>query len=93
MRVIHPIEELARVARDAGAPVIVDVVSGLGAVPFAFDEWGIEVGVWRPSGRLPIRSAAPGEPPREEDGQADAYNGLEHGAPLITARSLADHVG
>ena len=38
--VIQPIEELARVANDAGALVVVDVVSSLGAVPFAFDEWG-----------------------------------------------------
>ena len=43
--VIQPIEELARVANEAGALVIVDVVSSLGAVPFAFDEWGIDVAV------------------------------------------------
>jgi aspartate aminotransferase-like enzyme len=43
--VIQPIEALASVARDAGALVVVDVVSSLGAVPFAFDEWGIDVAV------------------------------------------------
>ena len=34
--VIQPVEQLAKVANDAGALVIVDVVSSLGAVPFAF---------------------------------------------------------
>ncbi|MGZ8570667.1 MAG: pyridoxal-phosphate-dependent aminotransferase family protein, partial [Actinomycetota bacterium] len=38
--VIQPVEDLARVANDAGAMVVVDVVSSLGAVPFAFDDWG-----------------------------------------------------
>ena len=43
--VIQPIEELARVANEAGALVVVDVVSSLGAVPFAFDGWGVDVAV------------------------------------------------
>ena len=43
--VIQPIEQLARVANDAGAMVVVDVVSSLGAVPFDFDGWGIDVAV------------------------------------------------
>ena len=38
--VIQPVEELARVAREAGALVVVDCVSSLGAVPFEFDDWG-----------------------------------------------------
>ena len=55
--VIHPIEELSRVAADAGALVVVDVVSSLGAVPFAFDEWGVDVAV---GGSQKALSASPG---------------------------------
>jgi aspartate aminotransferase-like enzyme len=55
--VIQPVEELARVANDAGAMVIADVVSSLGAVPFAFDEWGIDVAV---GGSQKALSASPG---------------------------------
>ena len=55
--VIQPVEELARVANDAGALVVVDVVSSLGAVPFAFDDWGIDVAV---GGSQKALSASPG---------------------------------
>jgi serine---pyruvate transaminase len=55
--VIQPIEELARVAKDAGAMVVVDVVSSLGAVPFDFDGWGIDVAV---GGSQKALSASPG---------------------------------
>jgi aspartate aminotransferase-like enzyme len=55
--VIQPVEELARVANEAGAMVIADVVSSLGAVPFAFDEWGIDVAV---GGSQKALSASPG---------------------------------
>jgi aspartate aminotransferase-like enzyme len=55
--VIQPIEALARVANDAGALVVVDAVSSLGAVPFAFDEWGIDVAV---GGSQKALSASPG---------------------------------
>ena len=55
--VIQPVEELARVARDAGALVVVDVVSSLGAVPFEFDEWGIDAAV---GGSQKALSASPG---------------------------------
>ena len=55
--VIHPIEGLARVANEAGLLVIVDVVSSLGAVPFAFDDWGIDVAV---GGSQKALSASPG---------------------------------
>jgi aspartate aminotransferase-like enzyme len=55
--VIQPIEGLARVANDAGALVIVDAVSSLGAVPFEFDAWGIDVAV---SGSQKALSASPG---------------------------------
>jgi aspartate aminotransferase-like enzyme len=55
--VIQPIEELARVASEAGSLVIVDCVSSLGAVPFAFDAWGIDVAV---GGSQKALSASPG---------------------------------
>jgi serine---pyruvate transaminase len=55
--VIQPVEQLAGVANDAGALVVVDVVSSLGAVPFAFDEWGIDVAV---GGSQKALSASPG---------------------------------
>jgi serine---pyruvate transaminase len=55
--VIQPIEELARVANDAGVMVVVDVVSSLGAVPFEFDAWGIDVAV---GGSQKALSASPG---------------------------------
>jgi aspartate aminotransferase-like enzyme len=55
--VIQPLDQLARVARDAGALVIADVVSSLGAVPFAFDDWGIDVAI---GGSQKALSASPG---------------------------------
>jgi aspartate aminotransferase-like enzyme len=55
--VIQPIRELARVANEAGALVVADVVSSLGAVPFAFDEWEIDVAV---GGSQKALSASPG---------------------------------
>ena len=55
--VIHPIQELARVAKRAGALVVVDVVSSLGAVPFEFDAWGVDVAL---GGSQKALSASPG---------------------------------
>jgi aspartate aminotransferase-like enzyme len=55
--VIQPVEDLARVANDAGAMVVVDVVSSLGAVPFEFDAWGVDVAV---GGSQKALSASPG---------------------------------
>jgi serine---pyruvate transaminase len=55
--VIQPIEELAGVAREAGALVLVDAVSSLGAVPFEFDRWGIDVAA---GGSQKALSASPG---------------------------------
>jgi aspartate aminotransferase-like enzyme len=55
--VIQPVEQLARVANEAGALVVVDVVSSLGAVPFAFDDWGVDVAV---GGSQKALSASPG---------------------------------
>ena len=55
--VIQPIEQLAEVARQAGVLVVVDVVSSLGAVPVAFDDWGLDVAV---GGSQKALSASPG---------------------------------
>jgi aspartate aminotransferase-like enzyme len=55
--VVHDIEPVARAAKDAGALVIVDAVSSLGAVPFDMDGWGIDVAV---SGSQKALSASPG---------------------------------
>jgi len=55
--VIQPIRELAEVANARGAMVIVDAVSSLGAVPFEFDAWGIDVAV---GGSQKALSASPG---------------------------------
>ncbi|HZD81100.1 MAG TPA: alanine--glyoxylate aminotransferase family protein, partial [Actinomycetota bacterium] len=55
--VVHDVEAAARAAKDAGALVIVDAVSSLGAVPFDFDGWGIDVAV---SGSQKALSASPG---------------------------------
>ena len=55
--VIQPVEELARVASEHDALVIADVVSSLGAVPFDFDGWGIDVAV---GGSQKALSASPG---------------------------------
>ena len=55
--VIQPVEELARVANEAGVMVVADVVSSLGAVPFEFDAWGVDVAV---GGSQKALSASPG---------------------------------
>jgi aspartate aminotransferase-like enzyme len=55
--VIHDIEAIARVTKDAGALIAVDAVSSLGAVPFDADGWGIDAAV---SGSQKALSASPG---------------------------------
>jgi aspartate aminotransferase-like enzyme len=41
--VVCDVESLAAVAKDAGALVVVDAISSLGAVPLESDAWGIDV--------------------------------------------------
>ena len=41
--VVTDVQGFARVAREAGALVIVDAVSSLGAVPLETDQWGLDV--------------------------------------------------
>jgi aspartate aminotransferase-like enzyme len=55
--VIHDIEAIARVAKDAGALTAVDVISSAGAVPLETDAWGIDVAI---GGSQKALSATPG---------------------------------
>jgi serine---pyruvate transaminase len=41
--VVYDVESLTAVAKDAGALVVVDAISSLGAVPLESDAWGIDV--------------------------------------------------
>jgi aspartate aminotransferase-like enzyme len=43
--VANDVERVARVARAHGALVLVDGVSSIGGMPFAFDEWDVDVAV------------------------------------------------
>jgi len=43
--VANDVEAVARIARARGALVLVDAVSAIGGMPFAFDTWGIDVAV------------------------------------------------
>ena len=64
--VLNPAAELARVARDAGALTIADVVTSLGGHPVELKEWGLDVAysctqkcIGAPSGLAPIAVAGP----------------------------------
>ncbi len=43
--VIHDVEAIGRVTREAGTLLVVDVISSLGAVPYDGDGWGVDVAV------------------------------------------------
>jgi serine---pyruvate transaminase len=43
--VVHDIEAMGQVTRDAGVLLVVDVISSVGAVPFGGDAWGVDVAV------------------------------------------------
>jgi aspartate aminotransferase-like enzyme len=43
--VVHDIEAIGKVTKDAGALFAVDVISSLGAVPYEGDAWGVDVAV------------------------------------------------
>jgi aspartate aminotransferase-like enzyme len=55
--VIHPIDEIGEVCREAGVLLVVDCVSSVGAVPFEGDTWGVDVAV---GGSQKALSATPG---------------------------------
>lgn len=55
--VVNDIEAIGRVTREAGALLVVDVISSLGAVPYEGDSWGVDVAV---GGSQKAFSATPG---------------------------------
>src|SRR5207245_10579442 len=55
--VIHDVEAVATVTREAGVLLVVDVISSLGAVPYHGDAWGVDVAV---GGSQKAFSATPG---------------------------------
>ncbi len=55
--VIHDVEAVGSVVREAGALFAVDVVSSLGAVPYDGDAWGVDVAI---GGSQKAFSATPG---------------------------------
>jgi aspartate aminotransferase-like enzyme len=55
--VIHDVEAIGRITKDAGVLLAVDAISSLGAVPYEGDAWGIDVGV---GGSQKALSATPG---------------------------------
>jgi aspartate aminotransferase-like enzyme len=55
--VIHDIEAIGQVTREAGVLLAVDAVSSLGAVPFECDAWGVDAAI---SGSQKALSATPG---------------------------------
>lgn len=63
--VLNPVQEIARIAADAGALTVVDAVTSLGAMPLRTDDWAIDVcyscsqkGLGAPSGMAPITFSA-----------------------------------
>ncbi|HET7219992.1 MAG TPA: alanine--glyoxylate aminotransferase family protein [Vicinamibacterales bacterium] len=59
--VLNPVQDIARIAADAGALTVVDAVTSLGAMPLRTEDWAIDVcyscsqkGLGAPSGMAPI---------------------------------------
>jgi aspartate aminotransferase-like enzyme len=55
--VIHDVAAIAKVTRDLGVLLVVDVISSLGAVPYEGDAWGVDVAI---GGSQKAFSATPG---------------------------------
>jgi aspartate aminotransferase-like enzyme len=55
--VIHDVEAVGRVTREAGVLLVVDAISSLGAVPYDGDAWSVDVGI---GGSQKAFSATPG---------------------------------
>ncbi len=43
--VVNPIQQIAAVTNDREVPIFVDTISSLGGIPYAMDEWGVDVTV------------------------------------------------
>ena len=59
--VLNPVQDIARIAADAGALTVVDAVTSLGAMPLRTEDWAIDVcyscsqkGLGAPSGMAPV---------------------------------------
>jgi serine---pyruvate transaminase len=74
--VVADVQALAAVAKEAGALVVVDAVSSLGAVPLETDEWGLDVVI---SGSQKALMTPPGL--ATVSVSTDAWNAVEEGAP------------
>jgi aspartate aminotransferase-like enzyme len=55
--VIHDVEAVGRVTKEAGVLLVVDAISSLGAVPYEGDGWNVDVGI---GGSQKAFSATPG---------------------------------
>jgi pyridoxamine--pyruvate transaminase len=49
---VNPVEQICRIAADAGVITIVDTALGLGSHPFAADAWGVDVAIAGPQKAL-----------------------------------------
>jgi alanine-glyoxylate transaminase/serine-glyoxylate transaminase/serine-pyruvate transaminase len=65
--VLNPVEEIAGVARERGAAIVVDAVTSLGAHPVEVARWGLDAcysctqkGLGAPSGLAPLTVTGPG---------------------------------
>jgi alanine-glyoxylate transaminase / serine-glyoxylate transaminase / serine-pyruvate transaminase len=63
--VLNPVQDIARIAAQAGALTVVDAVTSLGAMPLKTEDWAIDVcyscsqkGLGAPSGMAPISFSA-----------------------------------
>jgi aspartate aminotransferase-like enzyme len=74
--VVADVQGLAAVAKEAGALVVVDAVSSLGAVPLETDEWRLDVVI---SGSQKALMTPPGL--ATVSVSTDAWNAVEEGAP------------
>ena len=73
--VVSDVQALAAVAKEAGALVVVDAVSSLGAVPLETDAWGLDAVI---SGSQKALMTPPGLATVSVSG--DAWNAIERGA-------------
>ncbi len=74
--VVADVQGLAAVAKDAGALMVVDAVSSLGAVPLETDAWGLDAVI---SGSQKALMTPPGL--ATVSVSADAWRAVEEGAP------------
>ena len=84
--VANDVAAVARVARAHGALVLVDGVSSIGGMPFAFDEWGVDVAVTASQKCL---MSSPGPRVRRAERARVARHGTTRGSRATTGTSRA----